>query len=186
MDAHLADFGTRLSDKLAMLLTADGAAVQDQGWELLRSLPEISLTEVKASMAGLLLAQIRLRAWTRAVGAVECRAFTNRFFALRRFCDLYGLAWSSARLQVDRWPAAPARRGRIRLLGGRYDIGPSWEDDFIGDYAMVSIPNAHPLYQHPALASHFGGLFHDRFLLSSAGTMSLTRQHPAQPATTVV
>ncbi|MFT4975889.1 MAG: hypothetical protein ACI8S6_001782 [Myxococcota bacterium] len=180
MDAQRFPYIQRLSEKLALLLTADGAEVQDQGWELLRCLPEISLCEVQQAMTGMLLAQLRLQGRTRVLGGPECEAFTRRFFALRRFCDLFDLSWVGARLQVDRWPAAPARRGRIRLLAGSYDIGRSYDDDdVIGDYAIISIPEEHLLRTRPSMAGHLGGLFHDRFLLSSAGTLSLASQHPA-------
>lgn len=180
MDASPTQIRPRLADRLALLLTADGADVQDQGWELLRSLPDVSLDEVQASMAGMLFAQLKLQGRALVLGEAECRAFTRRFFALRRFCDRYSLSWSDARLQVDRWPPAPARRGRIRLLGGRYDISRSRdEDDVIGDYAMVSVPSSHALLSLPSWAGHLGGLFHDRFLLSSAGIRVLACEHPA-------
>ena len=173
-------------EKLAMLLTADGADVQDQGWELLCCLPEVPVSGVQAAMAGMLMAQLHLRAWTGLLGASECREFTRRFFALRRFCDVYDIPWRGARLQVDRWclPEPHLRRGRIRMSGGVYDIGRNNSpEEPAGAYAMVHVPRDHDLHERPGRAAHLGGLFHDRFLLSWAGTHRLNQQHPAaEPA----
>lgn len=170
-------------EKLAMLLTADGADVQDQGWELLCCLPEVPLPQVQGTMQGMLMAQLQLRAWTGLLGEEECTEFTRRFFALRRFCDVYDVPWRGARLQVDRWrlPSPPHKRCRIRLWGGQYDIGRGQsEDEPAGAYAMVHIPRSHPLRDHADVASHLGGLFHDRFVLSWAGTHLLAHEHPAR------
>lgn len=166
--------------KLAMLFTADGVDVQDQGWELLRCLPEIAVQDVQAAMTGLLWAQIQLRAWTDVLGYLECQDFTRRYFALRNFSDRFGLPWRGARLQVDRWRAVSAQNsGRIRLGAGHYEIGRRWTEETTGAYAMISIPERHPLRVYPAAALGFGGMYHGRFVLDRAAIVRLDQQHPA-------
>ncbi|MEL6343678.1 MAG: hypothetical protein AAFV53_11145 [Myxococcota bacterium] len=167
--------------RLAMLLTADGVDVQDQGWELLRCLPDLDLHDVQCAMTSMLWAQLQLRAWTDLLHVDACHEFTCRFFALRRFCDRFGLPWQGARLQVDRWreTVTMTRRARIRLGAGTYDIGRGWGDEAWGAYAVVSVPMHHVLRSQPWHAAPLGGLVHGRFVLSGDAIRFLSAEHPA-------
>ena len=170
------------AESIAGLLLDAAPEVQQQGWELLGSLPDVPVADVCAAMqAGLwaMVSRVQAGARIRTLDEADCLVFARRYVALRSVCAALSVPWSAAWLRVDGGRASRSHRDQsttaATLQRGRVCIGRVRSLPVAGGYARIALPQGHPLRG----SERFGRRWSKGIALSEDEIRARSTHHPA-------